>query len=131
MALGCAPELGNPERFTDASVCDFDVQQQLLVPRCAVAGCHVPYAPTGDIDYLSADLGERLRGAPSSTCSGRLLIDPEEPDNSFFLARLAGDPDCNGTPMRGGQMPLVGAKLSPHELECVRAWVHRIASEGP
>jgi hypothetical protein len=125
---GCAAELADPGRFESDEVCDFDVHQQLLVPRCALAGCHVPYEPTGDIEYLSADLGRRLLGAPASTCAGELLIDPVDPDASFFLTRLSPDPQCDGMPLEDGQMPQTGPKLDEHELECVRQWVHAIAA---
>jgi hypothetical protein len=70
---------------------------------------------------MSPCVTDRLVGAPSTTCEGKLLIDPQNPADSFILDKL------NHTiPACGARMPL-GGKLPDPKLGCVDAWVHSVA----
>jgi hypothetical protein len=126
LLAGCAPGLSSPSRFEDASVCSEDVQNALLVRRCARRGCHVPFEPASGVEFLSGGLEARLVGVRSATCPTTLLIDPVSPANSHLLARISPNPTCEGVPI--DRMPR-GGMLSDAEIECVRAWVERIARE--
>ena len=125
--IGCAAHLESPERFDE--VCAGDVQETILVPRCARAGCHVPYEPTGGVEYLTAGLPSRLIGIEATTCAGRLLIDPADPDASFLLERLSDSPHCGELAI--DRMPMLSTPLDEHELGCVRQWVHALAENAP
>jgi len=106
-----------------------DIQRDLLVPRCARAGCHVPEDPASGVDYLSGGLEERLVGRPSFGCADRFLIDPSEPAESYLLERLSASPQCDG--MAVPAMPLDGRDpLNDHELHCLTLWVQSLAG-GP
>lgn len=122
---GCAPSLSNEADFLDAAVCPTSMQDQFFVRRCGMEGCHVPFEPTGGLDFVSPDLSTRLVGIESSTCAGELLINPQNPDESFLLNRLSPNPECAGEPVL--RMPGDGRHLSEAEMACVRAWVTSLA----
>lgn len=124
----CAPELANEARFLDASVCPTQMQTQFFSTRCAMEGCHVQYEPQGGLDFVSPDLAGRLVDVQATTCAGRKLIDSENPEQSFLLARLAPDPMCGDRPVL--RMPADGNHLDAAEMACVRAWVFALAGGG-
>jgi hypothetical protein len=127
LLAGCAGEIEDPSIF-DAEVCDMDVQEDILVPRCARAGCHVPTQPMGGIEYATAGLEQRLVGVESQTCGGSYRIDPQDPEASHLLVRLSPEPRCGEEEL--DRMPMIGEPLTEHELECVRQWVIELAG-GP
>jgi hypothetical protein len=129
LLFGCAGQIDDPARFQDAELCDLDVQEDILAPRCARGGCHVPSSPTGGIEYLSSGLAQRLVGVESTTCGGALRIDPADPEASHLLVRLSPMPRCGTMPI--DPMPLAGGRLTDRELACVRAWVISLAENGP
>ena len=74
---------------------------------------------------VSPGVGPRIVGTEATQCAGELRIDPEHPDASFLLEKLAGPRDgC------GDRMPRVGF-LSDAEFACVRDWVRAQAMEAP
>jgi hypothetical protein len=128
LTAGCVGEIADPSRFSDPALCPADLQEALFARRCGLEGCHVPFEPTGGLDFVSPDLHLRLVDQPATTCAGLERIDAQNPDASFLLVRLSPNPTCDGEPI--DRMPLVGDPLSDDELVCVRAWVMRLASEA-
>jgi hypothetical protein len=127
LVAGCVPGLEDPSRFEDFADCP-DVQPALLWSRCALSGCHTPSDPTGGLDFLTDGLAERLVDVPSTTCPGELVVDSLDPDASFLLRRVSPDPACGDEPI--SRMPLIGGHLDDAELDCLRAWVHRLARDA-
>jgi hypothetical protein len=121
----CVGKLGNTERFTDAATCPDDFQAAILTPRCGLEGCHVPYEPTGGMDFVSPDLHLRLVNRTATTCANRLLVNASAPDESFLLTRLSPNPTCDGTAI--DRMPLTGEYFTEAELECARQFVRSLA----
>jgi len=116
----CAPGLDTPERFPD-TLCDFDLQEDLLVRRCGLPGCHVPFEPRAELDFVSGGLAERIVDVPASTCSSQMIVDSTDPDASFLLTRVRPEPHCDSEPIQ--RMPLLGNLLSDREIECMRRWI--------
>jgi hypothetical protein len=126
----CAPGLDDPSRFEDDEVCDFDIQEDLLVPRCGTApSCHVPHMPEAGLEFVTGGLAERLLRAEATTCDGHQLIDPESPSDSFLLTRVNAAPTCDGAPI--DRMPYLLEPLNTRELTCLTRWVEAIAREAP
>lgn len=118
----CAGRLEDPSAFEAPEVCDLDVPQDILIPRCASnTGCHVPSTPQGGLELLTGGVEGRLVAVESTTCVGELRIDPERYEESHILVRLSPNPHCRGEPI--DRMPYGGAPLDERELACVRAWV--------
>lgn len=127
-AYDAAPDVGN-----DNSVCRIaqppidaacgDVPEAILRENCTGIICHHSGegSPMG-LDLLSPCVADRLVGRTSS-CNGRLLVDPHAPEASFILEKLSSDaPEC------GGKSMPYGSHLPPAELACTRAWVLGIAA---
>jgi len=99
---------------------------------CSNSGCHGEQ-PQGDVDLLSPGIGPRLVGVASTTgaCSGRLLVDPAQPESSLILQLIDperfAEPDHCGVMMPFGSREGVGAS----DLACFRQWVQKMAEEVP
>jgi hypothetical protein len=99
---------------------------------CANSGCHGE-RPQGGVDFVSPGIEKRLVGVASTTsaCSGRLLVDPVEPDSSLVLqvidrARFAEADHC------GVMMPFgTTTGVSSDDLSCFKQWVEKMASDVP
>lgn len=128
LLVGCAPGLSDPSRFEGDEVCDFDVQEELLIPRCATSGCHGAYQPAAGLEVVTGGLAERLMRTEATTCVGRPLIDRENPSASYLLARVGHAPRCGDAPV--DRMPLVGEPLTEREITCLTQWVEAAATAG-
>jgi hypothetical protein len=124
--VGCVGKLGNTDRYTDAATCPDDFQRAILTPRCGLEGCHVPYEPTGGLDFVSPDLHLRLVNRTATTCGDRLLVNASAPGESFLLTRLSPNPTCGADTI--DRMPLTGEYLTDAELACARAFVERLSA---
>lgn len=124
LASGCAGDLEHPERFSDAPRCRASIDvPRLLAERCGSSICHngAAGAPRAGLDFSVPDIEHQLVGVASTQCGQFLRVNPDDPDQSFLLAKLTDPPaGC------GSRMPIVGI-LSQDELACVRAYVHEIA----
>jgi hypothetical protein len=112
-------DAGTPPASACPDVC------MLLQERCGTSGCHSGSAPAGQLDLASSGVVMRLSdiATHTSACSGKKLIDTEDPDKSVLYGKLTDPPAC------GLRMP-VGAPLSDDQIECVRAFVAEPACGG-
>lgn len=122
LSAACAGGLDDPDRFRDGAVgpsCPdgYEVEAQLLTPRCGVDGCHATSGPQAGLDLASPEARDRLLAASaSSSCVGQPLLSPSAPQESVLYLKVAGT-QC------GAQMPSLGDTLSPVELDCLRRWI--------
>jgi hypothetical protein len=91
---------------------------------CNGAACHVQggaFPP----DLVSADVADRLVDVPSEGqfCSGQLLIDSQNIENSLILKKLVADPEC------GDQMPFGLDPLSDEKAQCIRTWIQSVVAQ--
>jgi hypothetical protein len=68
---------------------------------------------------LEGGAGEGGPGFESCGCAstGKIRVVPFEPDQSLFLEKLSGSPDC------GERMPPTGEPLDADKLDLVRRWI--------
>jgi hypothetical protein len=126
-AAGCPGTLEDPERFG----CTLDVKKDILSATCGASICHDSTTPAGGLDLASAGVEGRLVGKPplceectAGECTGKLLIDPKNPEQSYLLEKVHDlSPAC------GDRMPL-GLKLSAEKLNCLEKWVETTAKSG-
>lgn len=122
LAGACAGGLDDPDRFRDGGVSltcpdGYDVEAELLAPRCGVAGCHAAVSPQAGLDLLTAGARARMLGSPAtSSCLGAPLVDSASPEQSVLYLKVAGT-QC------GARMPSLGDPLSATEIECLRLWI--------
>ena len=88
--------------------------------------CHLPGAALGELDLLSAPWAA-LVGA-KSTQSELMLVEPNDPENSYFYLKLSQKfLDAGGS---GLQMPIQQDPLDPTQLETIRSWIEQGAQNN-
>lgn len=123
LAAGCPGRISSPERFTDATLafsCEtsMNVQEDIVRPRCANAGCHSAAAPAGELDLASPGVALRMYGQQASACGDEVLLDPKNPFGGYFFDKLT-----ETKPRCGARMPLSEDPLSAEEIACVHRWL--------
>jgi len=89
----------------------------LMTQRCVM--CHITGAALAGLD-LYTDPWTALVGV-QSTQSPLMLVEPHEPDKSYFYLKLTQKfLDAGGS---GLQMPIQQEALDPGQLEIVRSWI--------
>lgn len=94
-----------------------DAPGTILVSRCGAASCHG--GAVGDFAESASALESLVGEEPSSNSDEcGLMIDPENPEQSFLLTKLNGQlPSGCGAPMP------FGTPLTADELDCVESWI--------
>ncbi|HVY25504.1 MAG TPA: hypothetical protein VHB79_03095 [Polyangiaceae bacterium] len=110
-----------------------DIQALLAAPAngCTNAGCHGERFQ-GGLDLLSPGVDQRLVGVSSQTdaCSGELLVDPQNIDNSLLLRVI--DPARFKAAPCGVMMPFGSQTgVSADTLHCIEGWVRTMADGAP
>ena len=93
------------------------IQAQIFTPVCAKSGCHAAgSSPSG----LVLDAGQsygNLVGHPAAE-SPLDRVAPGNPEGSYIILKLRGDPSITGE-----RMPLGGPYLTPAQIEGIAAWI--------
>lgn len=95
------------------------VQAEVFTPSCALAGCHAGSAPQQGMDLSAGAAFASVVGVASTERSDLVRVAPGDPDASYLVKKLRGDPDIVGS-----QMPL-GGTLSEDARRLVIDWVRR------
>ncbi len=104
---------GQPEPVTLTQL-----QTSLFTPTCAVAGCHsAATARAGLILEAGRTFGETVNVA-SSERPELDIIEPNDPERSYMVKKLRGDPDIEGE-----RMPEGGPFLSDERIAEVISWI--------
>ena len=104
---------GNGTAFTFAQI-----QTQIFTPVCAKAGCHAAgSAPSGLVLEAGQSYGN-LVGHASSENGSLDRVAPGNPDGSYIILKLRGDPSITGE-----RMPLGGPYLTSDQIAGIAAWI--------
>lgn len=121
-------EAGMDSRPMQDNACDAVVDNILLT--CGNIVCHDPFSGGIGVDLeLSRPdaLPESLLGRRATdACDNALYIDPDDPESSLLLRKLADSPPC-GERMPAGDRP----PLDATERACFKAWVVEAANAQP
>ena len=94
------------------------IQSQIFTPVCAKAGCHAAgSSPSGLVLEAGQSYGN-LVGHPAAENSTLDRVSPGNPDRSYIILKLRGDPSITGE-----RMPLGGPYLSTEQIEGIAAWI--------
>lgn len=122
-------EGGTPRDTGAAGACPptvTDVQRDLIMARCATAGCHTTMDRLGGLDLESPGLGARLidvRASSMGACSGRTLVTISGATvDGVFFGKLGDTATC------GTRMPPGGSRLTAQEIECLKEYMRTLAS---
>ena len=107
------PASGDGTAFTFTQI-----QTQIFTPVCARAGCHAAgSAPSGLV--LEAGQSYGLLVGHRSTGNGSLdRVSPGNPEGSYLILKLRGDPGITGE-----RMPLGGPYLTSDQIAGIAAWI--------
>lgn len=102
----------------------FEVESDLLLPRCGTLGCHIGSAgiAAGGLDLVSSGVGDRLLSHISMDCNQLPLIDRGDIGASYFLTKVTVAPPC-GDPMPLGELP-----LTLDEVSCLRRYIEGLVA---
>lgn len=94
------------------------IQTQIFTPVCAKAGCHAAgSSPSGLVLEAGQSYGN-LVGRPAAENSSLARVSPGNPDASYIILKLRGDPNITGE-----RMPLGGPYLSADQIAGIAAWI--------
>jgi hypothetical protein len=94
------------------------IQAQIFTPVCAKAGCHAAgSSPSGLVLEAGQSYGN-LVGRPAAENSSLSRVAPGNPDASYIILKLRGDPTITGA-----RMPLGGPYLSADQIAGIAAWI--------
>ena len=95
------------------------IQQEIFTPTCAKAGCHA--AATAS-EGLVLDAGQSyglLVGHPASEQGSLARVEPGNPERSYLILKLKGDPSISGLRMPRDGPPF----LTPAQIDGIAGWI--------
>ncbi len=95
-----------------------NIQATIFTTNCAVSGCHAGANPQQGQDLSEGQAFDNIVGVRSRERPELFRIEPGNPDNSYLVKKIIGDPD-----IVGARMPLGRAPLSPEQINLIREWV--------
>ena len=94
------------------------IQAEIFTPNCAKAGCHVTDTATGGMILEAGRAYGQIVNQPS-TESSLDRIEPGDPERSYMVKKLRGDPDITGS-----QMPFDNpGSLTREQMDGLIGWV--------
>lgn len=93
-----------------------DISGEFFEALCV--GCHSGATAPKGLILTEEDAWDNLVGVPSVEQPDVLLVDPERPEASYLVIKLAG-----GTPMSGRRMPRNRPARPAAEVDVIRTWI--------
>jgi mono/diheme cytochrome c family protein len=95
------------------------IQAQIFSQRCAKAGCHAASAASAGLVLEPGVSYGLLVGHPSTENGSLNRVEPGNPDRSYIILKLRGDPSIVGE-----RMPFDGPPyLSDEQIAGIAAWI--------
>lgn len=94
------------------------IQTNIFSTSCALSNCHVGQSPTGDLNLSAGAARDNLVNVPSGGVPSLLRVEPGNPDESYLVLKLEGDPRIVGS-----RMPFNMPPLSSEEIGIIREWI--------
>ena len=110
------------------TVCFSSNIQPIFNKSCALSSCHVPAAQFPDLSQ--GDSYHAIVGVKSRQQARLQLIDPGDPNDSYIVRKINGDPSISGVLMPQGcpAAPANGAQcLTADEKTAIAQWVTECA----
>jgi hypothetical protein len=122
LAAGCgtvkSPTEPPPEDPGAPAFTFTQIQTQIFTPVCAKAGCHAAgSSPSGLVLEAGQSYGN-LVGRPAAENGALDRVAPGNPDGSYMILKLRGDPAITGE-----RMPLGGPYLTSDQIAGIAAWI--------
>lgn len=95
------------------------IQAQIFTPSCAKAGCHAASAASAGLVLEAGRAYGELVGRPSTQNGGLARVAPGDPERSYLILKLRGDPSITGQRMPQNGPPF----LTPEQIDGIAAWI--------
>ena len=95
------------------------IQAQIFTPTCAKAGCHAASSAQAGLVLEAGQAYGSLVGRSSSQRSNLARVQPGDPDRSYLILKLRGDPSITGLRMPQNGPPF----LTSEQIEGIAAWI--------
>ncbi|HEX5717945.1 MAG TPA: hypothetical protein VF179_17430 [Thermoanaerobaculia bacterium] len=95
------------------------IQSQIFTPTCAKAGCHAASAASGEMILEAGQAYGQIVNRPAVGNSSLDRIEPGDPERSYMIKKLRGDPDITGE-----RMPLDNpGSLTQEQMDGIVGWI--------
>jgi hypothetical protein len=95
------------------------IQGQIFTPSCAKAGCHAASSGAGGMVLAAGVSYAQIVGRPAPEDPQLDLVKPGDPNDSYLVRKIRGDPDITGS-----RMPLDGPPyLTPQQIAGIEGWI--------
>ncbi len=95
------------------------IQAEIFTPTCAKSGCHAANTASAGMVLDAGRAYAQIVGRPSTEQPTLHRIEPGDPNHSYMIKKLRGDPDITG-----GQMPLDRpGSLTKEQMDGLVGWV--------
>jgi hypothetical protein len=100
------------------------LQANIFTPSCAKSGCHLGDSPEAGLRLSDGDtygllVGSDETGIVSTEASPTKRVKPADPDNSYLVKKIQGDPGISGLRMPKDGPPY----LTADQIQAIRAWI--------
>lgn len=109
-----------PEEPTGGPVFTFSqIQAEIFTPTCAKAACHDAVGISGGMILEAGQAYGNLVNQPAQSNSTFDRVEPGDPERSYLIKKLRGDPDITGV-----RMPFDGPPyLSREQIAGIAGWI--------
>ena len=94
------------------------IQATIFNTGCAVSNCHLGQGAQQGMDLSEGQAEANLIGVDSRQLPAFKRVDPGNPDDSYLVMKLEGDPRIVGQRMPAGR-----AALPDEQIDLVREWI--------
>jgi len=95
------------------------VQNEVFSGNCAIAGCHARLGAQQGMSLAAGTAYANTVRVPSKERPDLFRVSPGNPNGSYLVKKLRGDPDITGLKMPDG------GTLTPAQVQLVIDWVRR------
>jgi hypothetical protein len=95
------------------------IQAGIFTPSCAKSGCHASSAAAGGLVLEAGQSYGQIVGRPAQEQPQLDYVRPGNPEASYLLEKLRGDPNISGSRMPRDGPPF----LSPQQIAGLAAWI--------
>jgi len=88
---------------------------------CSVSGCHRGRFPTGNLNLEPDKILASTLNVPSGEAPDRKYVDTADPEKSYLLAKIKGQPG-----IVGARMPAQRDPLADDQIKAIEAWIQSL-----
>ena len=100
------------------------IQENIFSTNCALSGCHAGPNPQQGMNLSAGRAHDNLVNVRSNERPSFFRVEPGAPDSSYLVHKIEGR-----SSIVGERMPLGGERLSREQINAIRTWIEKGATE--